>query len=108
MFEVTDNNAIMLTRGDTARLSVDLTTVKGDVYEMGKDDTLTLKVKKRLSDSEPVIYKEVIGANDFHIEPKDTKHLPFGMYIYSVRLITTEGDEYTVIDNSSFKIGEVT
>ena len=108
MFKVTENNAIMLTRGDTARLSVDIITDEGDVYEVGSEDTLTLKVKKRLSDIEALIEKEVKGRNDFHIEPKDTEHLPFGMYIYSVRITTAKGDKYTVVDNNSFKIGEVT
>lgn len=108
MFAITENNAILLTRGDTARLSVEITTDKGEMYEIKENDTLTLSVKKKLADSEPCLLKEVKGVADFHIEPNDTKHLPFGLYIYSVRLFTDEGDVYTVVENSSFKIGEVT
>lgn len=107
MFTVTENNKITIPRGDTASLSVELTTDKGELYEVKDDDTLTLRVKKNLADSEPCIHKEITGNADFQIEPTDTEGLPFGTYIYSVRLITAEGRKYTVIDKSSFVVGEV-
>ncbi len=108
MLKITENNAITLTRGDTARLSVNITNNKGEAYQVREKDTCILSVKKKLSDAEPCISKTVIGKSDFYIKPEDTEHLPFGMYIYSVRVVTVEGDKYTVIDNKSFKIGEVT
>ena len=107
MFTVTENNTVTIPRGDTASLSVELTTDEGELYEVKEKDTLTLRVKKKLADSEPCIHKEITGSVDFHIEPKDTEGMAFGTYIYSVRLITAEGKKYTVIDKSSFVVGEV-
>ena len=107
MFTVTENNTITIPRGDTASLSVELTTEEGEQYEVKENDTLTLRVKKNLADKEPCIQKEITGSVDFEIKPEDTEGLTFGSYIYSVRLITAENKKYTVIDKSSFIVGEV-
>lgn len=100
-------NAISIPRGDTDRESIDVFTENGELYEVKEGDTLTLKVKKNLSDKEPCIIKEVKGCSDFHFKPEDTENLPFGDYIYSVRILTAEGDRYTLIDKETFEIAEV-
>jgi hypothetical protein len=41
-----------------------------------------------------------------HFEPKDTAGLEFGDYVYDVELCTAEGDVYTVIAKTGFKIRE--
>lgn len=108
MFTVTENNTVTIPRGDTASLSVKLTVRKtGELYEVKEKDTLTLRVKKNLADKEPYIQKEITGSVDFEIKPEDTEGLPFGTYIYSVRILTAEGKKYTVIDKCSFVVGEV-
>ena len=101
------DNTIIIPRGDTARRSIVIYTETGDEYEIQPNDTLTLRVKKNLADKEPCIVKEIKGSSDFHIEPQDTENLHFGKYIYSVRLLTAEGDKYTVIDKKVFEIAEV-
>ena len=45
MFYVEDQ-AIYLTRGDSAEVSIDLTTEGGEAYDLGASDTLTLTVRK--------------------------------------------------------------
>ena len=108
MFTVTEDNTVTIPRGDTASLSVKLTVKKtGKLYEIKEKDTLTLRVKKNLADKEPCIQKTITGSVDFEIEPKDTEGLPFCAYIYSVRILTSEGRKYTVIDKCSFVVGEV-
>lgn len=107
MLIVMENNVIKLTRGDTAKLTVDIANDEGEVYVVAESDTLILSMKKKLSDTEPCLRKEIKGDNSFHIEPNDTKHLPFGLYVYDVRLITAKGETYTVIEKSTFKICEV-
>ena len=107
------NDTIHLTRGDTARLTVDLDIEFEDgtkqPYSVQNDDVLTLSVKKRKKDFKPCIEKVVKGSADFHIKPEDTADLDFGSYVYDVEIRTAEGDVYTVIENKTFKIGvEVT
>lgn len=106
MLRVFDDNSIELTRGDTARLSVDVTDDDGELYEVQSHDTLTLSIKKKVKDSEALVSKTIIGSTTFHIEPKDTSGLPFGKYVYDVQITTAEGDVYTVITPSEFKIAE--
>ena len=100
-------NTLVIPRGDTHRESIDVFTEDGQVYEIQENDTLTLRVKRNLCDEEPCITKEIKGSNNFHFEPKDTENLPFGDYVYSVRILTAEGDKYTLLNKEPFVIEEV-
>ena len=107
MLKVFDDNKVELTRGDTARLSVTVTNDIDDTeYNIQNDDVLTLSIKKKVKDDEALVSKTITGHNVFHIEPKDTSYLPFGTYKYDVQLTTADGDVYTVITPSDFKIAE--
>lgn len=106
MLKVFDDNTVELTRGDTARLSVTVTNDDGEEYDIQDTDTLTLSMKKKVKDSEVLVTKSVIGSNVFHIKPEDTSGLQFGTYVYDVQINTADGDVYTVIPPSEFKIGE--
>ena len=109
MLEV-KNNGIKLTRGDTARLTVPIENdCTGEPYTVQPDDTLTLSVKRSVSDKTYVMQKFVKGSNDFHIEPKDTQKIACGRYVYDVELNTADGDTYTVVDPTPFELtSEVT
>ena len=104
MLSVSKYGEIQLTRGDTARLTVDITYDDGGAYEVKESDVLTLTVKKNYEDTEPLIEKEVTGSNLFHIKPEDTASLAFGKYKYDVQLTTAEGDVYTVVDDKVFNV----
>ena len=105
MLRIGSDGSIRLTRGDTARLNVSITNeANSNDYVLQPDDTLTMTVKKTISDAEPAIQKILTGTNAFHIEPKDTAGLEFGKYIYDVQLSTGSGDVYTVIEPTSFEI----
>lgn len=105
MLYISGNN-IRLTRGDTAYLTVPITLETGDPYEMQNGDTLTLSVKKRLSDTDYCFQKINTGGNTFHITPEDTKNLDFKTYKYDIQLQTESGDVYTIIPVSEFVILE--
>ena len=107
MLKTFEDNTVYLTRGDTAVLEVPLVNEQDQTYVMAEGDTLTLRMKKKLSDAEPCLTKESKGENIFRFKPDDTKHLAFGLYVYNVRLITAQGEEYTVVEPTSFKICEV-
>lgn len=98
MLTVSKNGKISLTRGDTARLTVDITIdVDGSPYVIGPEDILTLTAKRTFTERVPAIQLTVTGSNRFCIRPEDTAGLAFGLYKYDVQLTTAEGDVYTVL-----------
>lgn len=102
-----DQNSISLTRGDTAYLTVPIfNDVTGEEYVMQPDDTLTLTVKRSVRDTEFVFQKVSTGSNAFHILPTDTAGVKFAVYKYDIQLTTADGDVYTVIEPTDFKIAE--
>lgn len=105
MLYILEDNTIRLTRGDTARFMITINDQSSNSdYSLADDDTLELTIKKNVKDIEPVLNKKVIGTNEIHIKPTDTKSLSFGKYIYDVQLTTSDGDVYTVIEPSTFEI----
>lgn len=105
MLYVNDDNSIRLTRGDTARILVPITNdLTGTTYELTDSDKLTLTIKKKETDSQPLVQKVLTGSNSFHILPSDTKDLSFGKYVYDVELTTEAGDVYTVIEPTTFEL----
>lgn len=105
MLYVESDGTIRLTRGDTARLTVNVTNdIDGNEYIIQEEDTLTLTVKKSISDSVASLQKVIHGSNAFHIEPADTASLDFGSYKYDIQLTTSGGDVYTVIGPATFTL----
>lgn len=104
MLKILEDNSVELTRGDTARLLVTVTNDDGEEYAVQTGDTIELSIKKSVNDVEALVAKTIFGSNVFHIEPNDTAGLEFGTYKYDVQITTAEGDVYTVIPPSKFKI----
>lgn len=106
MLLVTSSGEISLTRGDTARLTVSVTNDNDEPYVIQAGDTLTLSVKRSIKDTEFAFQKKIIGGDTFYIEPEDTDSLDFGKYKYDVEITTENGEVYTVIPPTVFKILE--
>ena len=106
MLYVKRDGSIELTRGDTARFTVDIIDDESQVYTMRSEDELVFTVKDDIDDIEPVIQKIVTGDNMIHIKPEDTSGLDFGNYIYDVELRMENGDVYTIIEKNTFKLRE--
>lgn len=105
MLSITEDGTIRLTRGDTARFTVQITNDKtNEPYVIGVDDTLTFSVKKTVNDVEAVLQKTVTGSDTLYIRPEDTSELSFTKYKYDVQLTTAGGDVFTVIGPSVLEI----
>ena len=106
MLTVDKDNAIHLTRGDTARLLLSsvVNLVTGKEYILSADDTVTFTVKKTVYDTAPAVQITVPGGAAIHIKPEDTKEMAFGNYLYDVQLTTADGDVYTVIPPTKFEV----
>ena len=68
MLYVNDDNSIRLTRGDTARILVPITNdLTGNAYELTEADKLVLTIKKKETDSQPLIQKVVLIVFIFYL-----------------------------------------
>lgn len=105
MLYVLEDGTIRLTRGDTARLTVDISNdLTQNFYEIQDGDVLTLTVKKTIKDTTACLQKTANSSNMLYIQPEDTSELEFRKYVYDVQLTTAAGDVYTVIEPSTFEI----
>lgn len=102
----TENNAIYLTRGDSASLEIRITRADGTVYFPAEGDELTFTLKRSVRDEESIISKKASADGKISIEPSDTAGLAFGEYRYDVQLNTKEGKVYTVVEPDSFFVCE--
>ena len=104
-------NTIIMTRGDTVVLSIEITDIDGSPYVPAEGDTLRFAMKKNYTDVEPVLVKSIpIDTMELVLEPADTKNLGFGQvnghYKYDVELTTSEGSVNTVIPRGDIIILE--
>lgn len=96
MFYVEDQ-AIYLTRGDSAEVSIDLTTEGGEAYDLGASDTLTLTVRKEpVATSKVIFAKSVTGSGVISITPEDTRDAEIGQYSADIQLTTADDEVHTV------------
>lgn len=105
MFRV-ENNAIFLTRGDSATLELSVTKSDSTVYTIADGDSVTLSVKRSVKDSEALIVKKITQGNTITFNPVDTAGMDFGEYRYDVQLNTKTGKVYTVVGPDSFFVCE--
>lgn len=105
-------NTIILTRGDTLLLKVDIlkdgeayTPEDGDVVRFAlKHKTMTAG-KGEYTDEEPIFTKTI--PNDtliLQINPNDTKELPFADYVYDIQITFADGAVDTFITASTFRL----
>lgn len=106
MLLIDRDNAIHLTRGDTARFQIDRAKnlASNEDYIFAPEDTVRLTIKKTENSDTILVQKVISGGQLFHIEPQDTKELKFGSYTYDVELTTAMGDVYTVVGPAEFEI----
>lgn len=89
MFRMT-NNTISMVKGDTAQFLVDLTP-----YEYSDGDKLVFSIGGKVS-------KEVEANEPVELLPEDTANLTSGVYWYSAKLNTINGEVYTVLGPALF------
>ena len=104
---IDEKNNIFLTRGDNASLSVSLVDEQGDPYD-ASNDRLYFGVKRSALDASCILEKE-LEDSVLTLTHDDTAELPFGDYLYSIRLEHENEDEeleyYTPIAAARFSLG---
>lgn len=95
------NGKIMLTRGDSAYITVTLKSQDGAAYTMQAGDKLTLTVRKQAVDTSSVLLQSVSDSNTIKLAPEQTEKLASGSYSYDIQLTTVAGDVFTVAGATS-------
>jgi len=96
-------NKIMLTRGDSASILVEVYDLDGKQYEIQADDVITMSVKKPGSDF-IAIEKTATPEHYIIFNPEDTAYLSVGLYQYDVQLEMANGNVYTIVPPAIFDL----
>lgn len=100
---VITNDEVILTRGDSADIIVNITDANGDIYTPDVTDVIKFTLKKNCETSDIIIQKTLVNSV-ISLLPADTKDLPYGTYYFDVQLSTAAGDVYTVVSPHRFII----
>lgn len=99
-------NRIYLTRGDSLRVTVEITQ-DGETYTPAEGDSVRFALKKDLDETTPLILRDIpIDSLQLILIPEDTKPLEFGKYWYDVELTKADGTVDTFIGPERFYITE--
>lgn len=105
MLEINDN-AIYLTRGDSAFITVNLLNSLGDNYTPAIGDKLYFRLKNNVFGDSLILSKLIdISTLTLELVPSDTTNLDFATYRYEIELVTGSGQCYTVVENAPFVVG---
>lgn len=101
-----NGTTIYLTRGDTARIQIDLIEADGTAYEPQEGDSVRFAATVEWGD--PPCIEIPISTDSLLLEiaPNDTKPLEFGEYWYDIELTRANGDIDTFIDRAKLVIRE--
>lgn len=98
---------ITLTRGDTFSSLITITDLNDNQYIPMNGDRIRFAMKNDYNDETPLLIKEIpIDTMILTLDPEDTKHLPFGKYVYDIELTKTTGEVDTFITKAILKLTE--
>lgn len=89
-----NTNKIELTRGDTAKIKLELKDASGETYTPGNNDVIRFAVKKTFADESVLFSVNAVKSGEdvvITILPSHTKTLDFGAYKYDIQLTTGTG-----------------
>ena len=98
---------ITLTRGDTFSALITITDLNDNQYIPMNGDRIRFAMKNDYNDETPLLIKEIpIDTMILTLNPEDTKHLPFGKYVYDIELTKATGEVDTFITKAILKLTE--
>ena len=107
MFKIKKTN-IMITRGDSAYISINIQNGNGNPYRPLEGDTIQAQVRYTPTTGS-IIFEATFeddgwGGLVWHIKPEDTANLSPGTYYWDAQLVMENGDTFTFIPVSQFVV----
>ena len=99
-------NKISLTRGDSAYITLTINTDNG-VYALNDGDEVRVQVRDVPNTGDLIFEGNIETINDeivWHIYPAQTTDLDVATYYWDAQLQTANGDIFTFIPASAFKL----
>ena len=99
-------NKISLTRGDSAYITLTINT-ENDIYTLNDGDEVRVQVRDMPNTGELIFEGTIEMIEDeivWHIYPDQTKDLEVATYYWDAQLQTSNGDIFTFIPASAFKL----
>lgn len=95
---------LVLTKGRTLSMEVELFDDNGYPYELEPGEELIFSVKSAVADTEYIMQKTSTDGT-FSILPEDTQPLAAGGYVYDIILHRSETDVFTVVPDPAAQEG---
>lgn len=105
MLKIKGNN-ISLTRGDSAYITLTINT-ENDEYVLNEGDVVRIQVRDAPSIGKLIFEADIDTVNDeliWRIHPEQTRNLNIQTYYWDAQLQTANGDVFTFIPVSSFRL----
>lgn len=107
-----DGNKIVLTRGDSACIGLQLEDGSGNPYDFSGDVVKFGLKRSVFNDGACILEKTFDSEGKIYFKPEDTEKMEFGDYLYDIQVTVTDdsGDEpvvnkYTPIAAAKFTLG---
>ena len=98
---------ISLVRGDTLKLKIDI-YINDEPYTPVSGDSVRFAMKQSYTSNKILINKPVpIDTLVLQLDPRDTKKLSFGKYVYDIEITFANGDVDTFISGELVLTPEV-
>lgn len=92
-----NGTTITLTRGDTETLTVNVTDVDGNPYELGEGEYIEF-VAKSTADAADTLIRKTTTDGTISFERADTWELAKGKYPYNIRVENGTSSYHTIIE----------
>lgn len=108
MLKISGTN-IAITRGDSGYITLGITDNKGRKYSLEDGDEIKVQVRTSPNNGDllfqgTIEYDEDNDECIWHILPNDTHHAEVSTYYYDAQLHLSNGDIFTFIPSSKFKL----
>lgn len=102
---------IVMVRGDTLKLRIEsIISSDGDEYILSDTDVIYIDLRKENDPGTAVISKQITAADHSEdglpivLYPGETADIPFGNYVFDVRLVMDEDNIFTIVPATRLKI----
>lgn len=99
---------IVLTRGDTLHVKVNIFDASGNIYVPDEKDSIRFALKETFDDPTVLIEKTIpVDTCFLHLDSSDTKTLEWDKkYVYDIQITLSDGTVDTFIPNGRFIVTE--
>lgn len=106
MVIIKGTTTIIMTRGDTLDVGLEITQPDGSAYQPTTGDVMRFAMARTYGDT-PIVNKQMSCTDPaISLTPNETANLDYGEYVYDVELTTADGKVDTIIAKAKLILAE--